>query len=66
VFYIPDHGEWDATCAQMVTAGFRQVPSFNPYWDVAGRTFEDPDGYRVVLQNDAWTSPIAESSHWRH
>jgi hypothetical protein len=30
------------------------VQSFNPYWDQHGKTFEDPDGYRVVLQNAAW------------
>jgi hypothetical protein len=30
------------------------VPSANPYWDRKGRTFEDVDGYRVVLQNDVW------------
>ncbi len=35
-------------------AGFRAVPSNNPYWDRQGRTFEDVDGYRVVLQNGAW------------
>ena len=26
----------------------------NPYWEIRGRTFEDLDGYRVVLQNSAW------------
>jgi len=31
------------------------VPSFNPYWDRDGVTFEDPDGYRVVVQRAAWT-----------
>jgi len=30
------------------------VASFNPYWERAGRTFEDPDGYRVVFQNSSW------------
>jgi hypothetical protein len=25
--------------------------SFNPNWGKAGKTVEDPDGYRVVLQN---------------
>ena len=34
--------------------GFAPVASFNPYWDVAGKTYEDPDGYRVVLQNAGW------------
>ena len=47
--------EWEATCAQMISAGFRQVPSYNPYWDLQGKTLEDIDGYRVVLQNAAWT-----------
>jgi hypothetical protein len=54
VFYLPDTGEWKERCEQMIAAGFRPVPSYNPYWDVAGRTFEDLDGYRVVLQNSAW------------
>ena len=55
VFYIPDHANWEANCGQMISAGFREVPSYNPYWDLHGRTFEDMDGYRVVLQNAAWT-----------
>jgi hypothetical protein len=54
VFYIPDPAEWEQSCAQMERAGFRVVPSYNPYWDVRGRTFADLDGYRVVLQNAAW------------
>jgi hypothetical protein len=40
----------------MVAAGFREVPSFNPYWDTQGRTFEDHDGYRVVLQHEHWST----------
>jgi hypothetical protein len=54
VFYVPDRGSWDAACARMVAAGFLEVASYNPYWDVQGRTFEDLDGYRVVLQNGTW------------
>jgi catechol 2,3-dioxygenase-like lactoylglutathione lyase family enzyme len=56
VFYVPDTGEWQSACDSMLVAGFRQVASFNPYWDVRGRTFEDPDGYRVVLQNADWSN----------
>ena len=55
VFYIPDRETWERACARMVAAGFAGVPSYNPYWDVRGRAFEDLDGYRVVLQNDTWT-----------
>ncbi len=54
VFYLPDEREWRAAIARMAATGYEPVPSFNPYWDRAGRTFEDPDGYRVVFQNAAW------------
>jgi len=54
VFYLPDPDEWRARCEAMLAAGFEPVRSLNPYWDRDGRTFEDLDGYRVVLQNAAW------------
>lgn len=53
VFYLPDKDEWTAALDRMEAAGYQSVPSLNPYWDRHGRTFEDPDGYRVVLQNAA-------------
>jgi len=56
VFYLPERDEWVQRCADMLAAGFRAVPSANPYWDQRGQTFEDLDGYRVVLQNAAWTT----------
>lgn len=56
VFYVPTLSDWQDACARMLAAGFRQVASFNPYWDIRGRTFEDPDGYRVVLQNAEWSN----------
>ena len=54
IFYLSDAEAWRAAVARMEQAGHRQVPSDNPYWDKHGRTFEDPDGYRVVLQNASW------------
>ncbi len=54
VFYEPEREAWKRACERMLSAGFRPVASCNPYWDVSGRSFEDPDGYRVVLQNAAW------------
>jgi hypothetical protein len=56
VFYVAVAGTWQESCASMIAAGFCRVPSYNPYWDRSGLTFEDLDGYRVVLQNSAWTS----------
>jgi YycE-like C-terminal domain len=50
VFYIRSATEWQSACTRMLAAGFKPVPPSNPYWGVNGRTFEDPDGYRIVLQ----------------
>jgi catechol 2,3-dioxygenase-like lactoylglutathione lyase family enzyme len=54
VFYLPDAEEWQAAVNRLEQAGYHAVKSFNPYWDKRGTTFEDPDGYRVVLQNATW------------
>ena len=54
VFYHPDVAEWRIVIQRMRDVGFVPVRSFNPYWDRNGVTFEDPDGYRVVLQNESW------------
>ncbi len=54
VFYLPDEASWQAAVERLERAGYEPVQAFNPYWDRKGRTFEDPDGYRVVLQNAAW------------
>jgi catechol 2,3-dioxygenase-like lactoylglutathione lyase family enzyme len=50
VFYLPDAASWSVAVARMTAAGFPPLPAFNPYWDARGATFEDPDGYRIVLQ----------------
>jgi hypothetical protein len=55
VFYIESAREWDTACTAMLRAGFRSVKSGNPYWDARGRTFEDIEGYRVVLQGEGWS-----------
>ena len=55
VFYLPDKEEWNVAVQRLRLAGFEPVTAFNPYWERDGLTFEDPDGYRVVLQNAAWT-----------
>jgi catechol 2,3-dioxygenase-like lactoylglutathione lyase family enzyme len=54
VFYLPDADEHRRAVERMRAHGHEPVPSANPYWDRGGVTFEDPDGYRVVLFNGAW------------
>ena len=53
VFYLPDSEAWAQAVAQMMDCGYQPVKSFNPYWEARGKTFEDPDGYHVVLQRAA-------------
>ncbi len=54
VFYLADRTEWLSICSDMKKSGFVAVEPFNPYWREHGKTFEDLDGYRVVIQNQAW------------
>jgi catechol 2,3-dioxygenase-like lactoylglutathione lyase family enzyme len=54
VIYLPDRAAWQAACARMEAAGHAPVASCNPYWDRQGRTYQDPEGYRVVLQQQEW------------
>jgi hypothetical protein len=54
VFYVPDYSAWNHRCSCMLEAGFIEVESFNPYWSQCGRTFQDQDGYRVVIKQSAW------------
>ena len=54
VFYVPDRDLWQVSVDGMQAAGYRAVPPSNPYWNRRGLTFQDPDGYRVVLENCEW------------
>lgn len=53
VLYVGDERSRDAIMARL-RAG--PVDPANPYWAEHGRTFEDPDGFRVVLVAERWTS----------
>ena len=54
VLYLPVRAEWEAAVRRLLDYGAPAVPSSNPYWSQRGITFEDPDGYRVVLEHAAW------------
>jgi len=54
VFYLPDESLWSHAVTRLRQSGHEPVSSFNPYWDRCGLTFEDPDGYRIVLQRETW------------
>lgn len=50
IFYIDDANDWRRACDEMASAGFTTVPTYNPYWDNVGNTFEDIDGYRFFYR----------------
>lgn len=54
VLYFADRTEWEKRCMDLEVAGFARVNSLNPYWERLGRTYVDPDGYRIVVQNAPW------------
>lgn len=54
VFYVPQPGRHRALVDRMQANDYLPVRSFNPYWDRHGVTFEDPDGYRVVVVDGAF------------
>ena len=54
IFYLPEEAAWQATVDRLRKHGHPPVEPNNPYWKRNALTFEDPDGYRVVLANYAW------------
>jgi hypothetical protein len=54
VFYLPAPDDWKTACDKVLAAGFERTRSFNPFWEMRGRTFRDQDGYRIVLQGEEW------------
>lgn len=51
VFYFTNPKEYEIRKEKMKSLGFLPVKSFNPYWDQNGLTYQDFEGYRVVLVN---------------
>ena len=58
VVYLPDRKDWADACARMLEAGFQAAIPFNPYWNLRGGTFVDPDGYCVVVTHDRWSGAV--------
>jgi catechol 2,3-dioxygenase-like lactoylglutathione lyase family enzyme len=51
VFYIPNKKELEMARARLERLGHLPVAPENPYWEEFGITFQDPDGWRIVLMN---------------
>lgn len=51
VFYLPDKEDVERIAGRLNAMGYGPVSPENPYWEKAGITIEDPDGWRIVLMN---------------
>jgi catechol 2,3-dioxygenase-like lactoylglutathione lyase family enzyme len=51
VFYILDAEAIGRLTERLNGMGYFAVEPENPYWEEKGTTFEDPDGWQVVLMN---------------
>ncbi|MDQ3804863.1 MAG: VOC family protein [Acidobacteriota bacterium] len=51
VLYVADAAALERTVAKLTARGHLPVKPENPFWAARGLTFEDPDGWRVVLMN---------------
>ncbi|HEY8783746.1 MAG TPA: VOC family protein [Mucilaginibacter sp.] len=49
VFYAESLDEFNKIKEKFVASGVKHVRPKNPYWEKNGITFEDPDGFRIVL-----------------
>lgn len=55
VLYVEDRAALEKILERLKGLGHRPVEPENPYWAARGFTFEDPDGWRVVLMNTPGT-----------
>lgn len=49
VFYAESLDEFNKMKDKFIANGTKPVKPKNPYWEKNGITFEDPDGFRIVI-----------------
>jgi hypothetical protein len=58
VFYFPDDRLLTLIKGRIEKLGYKLVSAENPYWNDKSFTFEDPDGWRVVLYNGSFKPSV--------
>ncbi|WP_373236417.1 hypothetical protein [Cohaesibacter celericrescens] len=56
VFFLPRRQEWQKRVDMRANAGYEAVQSNINDRDAVRVTFQDPDIYRIALQNRAWSA----------
>lgn len=54
VFYYDNPNEYKKANARMQKTGQMSVDPENPYWKDKSETYEDPDGWRIILFNGVY------------
>lgn len=49
VWYIDNPLEWEKKIKSLEDRKVKEVQPENPWWEGRSRTFEDPDGWRIVI-----------------
>lgn len=62
VVYVRGAEHFRSVVERLHAAGVERVASPNPYWNLWGATFLDPDGYRLVI---ASSEPAGQTSRGR-
>lgn len=57
VLYFDDTDKYNSALERLNGYGYLPVQPENPYWLDKSKTFEDPDGWRVVLFNGIYQAP---------
>jgi catechol 2,3-dioxygenase-like lactoylglutathione lyase family enzyme len=67
VLYLRTWREAEVIADRLLTAGVPRLTSPNPYWNRWGRTFRDPDGYRVVVavSGGEQPGPVSDAELYR-
>ena len=53
VLYARDDAGFRSVVQRLTSAGTERLEAANPYWNLWGATFLDPDGYRIVIATSA-------------
>jgi len=56
VFYLGDTKAYKDCIKRLDDSSYKNVVSKNPYWDQWGKTYLDPDGFRVVVSFKEWSN----------
>jgi len=49
VFYTDSDEEFNKSIARFEEKGLKAIPAKNPYWNLHGKQFLDPDGFAIII-----------------